>query len=407
MFDKTKVKSMNKKKLNESEYSKLDSDIEKSILESIENDNDFDFSDDDDTIEEAEGATDGDTITEDAVEDIITDPITEDLDIPTDGDSDITADVVPGSDDDLPIELPEAEENFDMEADITEEANAVDDVPAVPEEEVDFDFEDDINGENPIEEMSYDDQDPSMILDAEEAPVEAPATTDDVDFDFSIDDDMNEDAAPVSEELPIESTEEDSEEKILEDLQRIEERKMKLEAAKAELESTDKNDLIAEAKKHKAALRNLAFKYVALKEAYVKQSTKRKQLTEAAQKQIKDTADLRLENFKAVKALAIFTSSDLKAGTKMKIVEAFDKCSSEAEATKLYNTVVRKIKESAKSDDKLNQIVNSRKGTQKVVTEAVRPAKADNRSVEEMRNDYMMGIDDAYESHYYKRNSGE
>ena len=177
---------------------------------------------------------------------------------------------------------------------------------------------------------------------------------------------------------------------------------MKLEAAKAEVEGTDKESLITEVKKHKAALRKLASQYVELKEAYKKVVSNKKLVTESAQKAVKTNASLKLENFKAVKALAIFANADLKPATKMRIIEGFDACKDEKSATALYNTVVRKIKESAKSDNKLNQIVQGKKGTQKVVKESVQP-KVDNRSVEEMRNDYMMGIDDAYESQFYKR----
>lgn len=395
MFDKTKVKSMTKKKLNESEYSKLDSDIEKSILESIENDSDdFNFDDeaDDATIDEAEGATDGDVITEDAdfdisADDTITeaegatdgDTITEDEDVPMD-DMMIEEEIPSAEGDDLPIDLPEAEgdDDFEIVDDITEE-----EIPA-PADDEDFDLSDeDFADDNaPIEEMTNDDQDPEMILDAEEVPSTDP------DLDFDLDASMDEEA--------------DSEEKILEDLQAIEARKMKLESAKAEMDGTDKNDLITEVKKHKAALRKLASKYVDLKEAYNKVVTNKKQLTESAQKSVKANASLKLENFKAVKALAIFANADLKPATKMRIIEGFDACKDEKSATALYNTVVRKIKESAKSDQKLNQIVQGKKGVQKVVKESVQP-KADTRNIEEMRNDYLMGIDDAYESQFYKR----
>lgn len=395
MFDKTKVKSMTKKKLNESEYSKLDSDIEKSILESIENDSDdFNFDDeaDDATIDEAEGATDGDVITEDAdfdisADDTITeaegatdgDTITEDEDVPMD-DMIIEEEIPSAEGDDLPIDLPEAEgdDDFEIVDDITEE-----EIPA-PADDEDFDLSDeDFADDNaPIEEMTNDDQDPEMILDAEEVPSTDP------DLDFDLDASMDEEA--------------DSEEKILEDLQAIEARKMKLESAKAEMDGTDKNDLITEVKKHKAALRKLASKYVDLKEAYNKVVTNKKQLTESAQKSVKANASLKLENFKAVKALAIFANADLKPATKMRIIEGFDACKDEKSATALYNTVVRKIKESAKSDQKLNQIVQGKKGVQKVVKESVQP-KADTRNIEEMRNDYLMGIDDAYESQFYKR----
>lgn len=414
MFDKTKVKSMTKKKLNESEYSKLDSDIEKSILESIENDSDdFNFDDeaDDATIDEAEGATDGDVITEDAdfdisADDTITeaegatdgDTITEDEDVPMD-DMIIEEEIPSAEGDDLPIDLPEAEgdDDFEIVDDITEE-----EIPA-PADDEDFDLSDeDFADDNaPIEEMTNDDQDPEMILDAEEVP----STDPDLDFDLdaSMDEEAEAEIAPAvdADVIPLDE-EEDSEEKILEDLQAIEARKMKLESAKAEMDGTDKNDLITEVKKHKAALRKLASKYVDLKEAYNKVVTNKKQLTESAQKSVKANASLKLENFKAVKALAIFANADLKPATKMRIIEGFDACKDEKSATALYNTVVRKIKESAKSDQKLNQIVQGKKGVQKVVKESVQP-KADTRNIEEMRNDYLMGIDDAYESQFYKR----
>lgn len=400
MFDKTKVKSMTKKKLNESEYSKLDSDIEKSILESIENDSDdFNFDDEpaeDATIDEAEGAEDGNVITEEEDFEIpADDSITEDEEVPAD--DVIMEEEVPT--DDLPIDLPESEgdDEFEIVDDITEE-----EIPA-PADDEDFDLSDeDLMGEEPIEEIASEDQDPEMILDAEEVP----ATDPDLDFDLEEDapadsDVPNPDVAPDVVEEPI-MEEEDSEEKILEDLQKIEERKMKLEAAKAEVEGTDKESLITEVKKHKAALRKLASQYVELKEAYKKVVSNKKLVTESAQKAVKTNASLKLENFKAVKALAIFANADLKPATKMRIIEGFDACKDEKSATALYNTVVRKIKESAKSDNKLNQIVQGKKGTQKVVKESVQP-KVDNRSVEEMRNDYMMGIDDAYESQFYKR----
>lgn len=402
MFDKTKVKSMTKKKLNESEYSKLDSDIEKSILESIENDSDdFNFDDeaDDATIDEAEGATDGDVITEDADFDIpADDTITEEEDVPMD--DIMTEEEIPSAEgDDLPIDLPEAEgdDDFEIVDDITEE-----EIPTPADDDFDLsddDFADDDNA--PIEEMTNDDQDPEMILDAE-VPSEDP------DLDFDLDVPMEEDAPAdagvpdaAPDVMPLDE-EEDSEEKILEDLQAIEARKMKLESAKAEMDGTDKNDLITEVKRHKKALRNLASKYVDLKEAYNKVVTNKKQLTESAQKSVKANASLKLENFKAVKALAIFANADLKPATKMRIIEGFDACKDEKSATALYNTVVRKIKESAKSDQKLNQIVQGKKGVQKVVKESVQP-KADTRNIEEMRNDYLIGIDDAYESQFYKR----
>mgnify|MGYP000850352844 FL=1 len=408
MFDKTKVKSMTKKKLNESEYSKLDSDIEKSILESIENDSDdFNFDDEpaeDATIDEAEGAEDGNVITEEEdfeipADDSITEAegaedgtvITEDEEVPAD--DVIMEEEVPT--DDLPIDLPESEgdDEFEIVDDITEE-----EIPA-PADDEDFDLSDeDLMGEEPIEEIASEDQDPEMILDAEEVP----ATDPDLDFDLEEDAPADSDVPnPDVVEEPI-MEEEDSEEKILEDLQKIEERKMKLEAAKAEVEGTDKESLITEVKKHKAALRKLASQYVELKEAYKKVVSNKKLVTESAQKAVKTNASLKLENFKAVKALAIFANADLKPATKMRIIEGFDACKDEKSATALYNTVVRKIKESAKSDNKLNQIVQGKKGTQKVVKESVQP-KVDNRSVEEMRNDYMMGIDDAYESQFYKR----
>lgn len=396
MFDKTKVKSMNKKKLNESEYSKLDSDIEKSILESIENDSDdfnFDEETDDVTIEEAEGATDGDVITEEEDLDISADePIVEDEDF----EDVIVEDEIPVEDDDLAIDLPEAEgdEDFEIVDDITEE-----EIP-VPNEEGDEDFDlsdDDFSEEEPIEEITDADQDPEMIMDAE-IPSEDP------DLDFDLDTPLEEEeemSAEIGDDMGSDD-EEDSEEKILEDLQAIEARKMKLEAAKAEMSGVEKNDLITEVKKHKKALRELASKYVDLKEAYNKVITNKKKLTESAKKSVKANVNLKLENFKAIKALAIFANSELKPATKMRIIEGFDACKDEKSATALYNTVVRKIKESAKSDQKLNQIVQGKKGAQKVVKESVQP-KVDKRSIEEMRNDYMMGIDDAYESQYYKR----
>lgn len=397
MFNKTKVKSMTKKKLNESEYSKLDSDIEKSILESIENDSDnFNFDDDDEpaedaTIDEAEGAEDGNVITEEEDLDISADEsIVEDEDF----EDVIVEDEIPVEDDDLAIDLPEAEgdEDFEIVDDITEE-----EIPA-PNEDGDEDFDlsdDDFSDEEPIEEITDADQDPEMIMDAE-IPSEDP------DLDFDLDTPLEEEEMSLEISDDMGSEEEDSEEKILEDLQAIEARKMKLEAAKAEMSGVEKNDLITEVKKHKKALRELASKYVDLKEAYNKAITNKKKLTESAKKSVKANVNLKLENFKAIKALAIFANSELKPATKMRIIEGFDACKDEKSATALYNTVVRKIKESAKSDQKLNQIVQDKKGAQKVVKESVQP-KVDKRSIEEMRNDYMMGIDDAYESQYYKR----
>jgi hypothetical protein len=73
--------------------------------------------------------------------------------------------------------------------------------------------------------------------------------------------------------------------------------------------------------------------------------------------------------------------------------------------------VVRKNDNSIKSlkeskIDKLVRFMLNESATERLVNfmlnESVQP-KADTRNIEEMRNDYLMGIDDAYESQFYKR----